>query len=329
MTQYISLFITGLTAFVVSLLIGPPVIRILHQFKFGQSVRGDGPQTHLKKAGTPTMGGILIFIAMLSGLLVTRPFSRSVIILVFTMLGFGLVGLIDDLIIITTKKSLGLKARQKLFAQIVIAGITGFFLLQDPLATTQWIPFVNFQLVFSNLNWGNPLFLIFAVFIIVASSNAVNLTDGLDGLSAGTTAIAISALGVLALYQDFMDLALFAAALVGACIGFIWFNGPPAQVFMGDTGSLALGAALGGLALFSRSTFFLPIIGGVFVAETLSVIIQVISYKYTGKRVFRMSPLHHHFELGGMLEPQIMLRFWMVGIVLAILGVIGFIVIRV
>lgn len=326
MTQYISLLITALTALSVSLLIGPPIIRILHQLKFGQSVRSDGPQTHLKKAGTPTMGGILIFIAMVSGLLVTRHFSRPVIALLFVTLGFGLIGLIDDLIIIITKKSLGLKARQKLFAQIVIAGITAFFLLQDPMATTQWVPFLNFRLIFSDFGWGNPLFLIFAVFVMVASSNAVNLTDGLDGLSAGTTAIAISALGVLALLQNFMDLAIFASALVGACIGFIWFNGPPAQVFMGDTGSLALGAALGGLALFSRSSLFLPIIGGVFVAETLSVIIQVFSFKFTGKRVFRMSPLHHHFELGGMLEPQIMLRFWMVGIVLAILGVIGFVI---
>jgi phospho-N-acetylmuramoyl-pentapeptide-transferase len=170
------------------------------------------------------------------------------------------------------------------------------------------------------------LFMGYAIFFIVGFSNAVNLTDGLDGLAGGTTAFATLALGLLAGFQGHTDLAFFAMALVGACIGFLWFNGPPAQVFMGDTGSLALGAAFAGIALFSGTTLFLPILGGVFVAETLSVIIQVVSFKTYGKRVFRMSPLHHHFELGGMLEPQIMLRFWMVGIVLAVLGVLGFLI---
>lgn len=326
MAEYITLLITALTAFIISLIIGPYIIRILHQLKFGQSIRDDGPKTHLKKAGTPTMGGILIFIAFISGLLVARPFNQEVIWLLFLTFGSGCIGFIDDLIIIITKKSLGLKARQKLFAQIVIAGIFAFFLIQDQTATTQWVPFTNLKLTFPNLGWGNPLFFIYAVFVIVATSNAVNLTDGLDGLSSGTSAIALIAFMAIAVMQGFTGLAVFAAALAGACIGFIWFNGPPAQVFMGDTGSLALGAAIGGLALFSRTSLFIPIIGGVFLAETLSVIIQVISFKTTGKRVFRMSPLHHHFELGGMLEPQIMLRFWMVGIVLGVLGVIGFII---
>jgi len=326
MANYVVLIFTALTSFIISLIVGPPIIRILHQLKFGQSIRDDGPKSHQKKAGTPTMGGILIFIAMVSGLLVARPFSKEVYWLLFVTLGFGLVGFIDDMIIILTKKSLGLKARQKLLAQIAIAAIASIFMLQDPQVMTQWVPFSKLKLIFPSFEWGNPLFVIYATFIMVAASNAVNLTDGLDGLSAGTTAISLLAFAVLAFLQGYYEMAIFAVSLAGACAGFIWFNGPPAQVFMGDTGSLALGAALGALALFTRTSLYLPIIGGVFVAETLSVIIQVISYKTTGKRVFRMSPLHHHFELGGMLEPQIMLRFWMVGAVLGILGVLSFVI---
>lgn len=321
MTQYVYLALTALTSFIISLLIGPHIIKILHQLKFGQSIRDDGPQSHQKKAGTPTMGGVLILISMISGLLVTRQFSTEVLWLVFLTLSYGLIGFIDDIIIIMTKKSLGLKARQKLFAQIVIAAIAGFFLIQNPNFYLQIVPFANNQLILLK-----PLFFIYAVFVLVATSNAVNLTDGLDGLATGTTAIALVAMGILCMFLKLFDLAIFAFALAGACFGFIWFNGPPAQVFMGDTGSLALGAALGGLALFSRTSLFLIIIGGVFVAEALSVIIQVLSFKFTGKRVFRMSPLHHHFELGGMLEPQIVMRFWMVGVILGIIGIIGFII---
>lgn len=322
MTQYIYLALTALTSFVISLIIGPHIIKILHQLKFGQSIRDDGPQSHQKKAGTPTMGGVLILISMISGLLVTRQFSIEVLWLVFLTLSYGLIGFIDDIIIIITKKSLGLKARQKLFAQIVIAAIAGFFIIQNPDFNSQIVPFAtNYQLTLLK-----PLFFIYIVFLMVATSNAVNLTDGLDGLAAGTTAIALVAAGILCMFLKVFDLAVFAFALAGACFGFIWFNGPPAQVFMGDTGSLALGAALGGLTLFSRTSLFLIIIGGVFVAEALSVIIQVLSFKFTGKRVFRMSPLHHHFELGGMLEPQIVMRFWMVGVILGIIGIIGFII---
>lgn len=328
MAIYITLLVTGLTSFIISLLIGPPVIRILHQLKFGQSIRDDGPKTHMKKAGTPTMGGLLIFIALISGLLVARPFSWEVMIVCFVTFGFGLIGLVDDLIIIVAKRSLGLKARQKLFAQILVASIAAYFMVQHHSAVVQQVPFINWQLVFPTSGWGNPLFFAFAIFVLVGSSNAVNLTDGLDGLASGTMAVALLGFGVLALMQGFNDLAVFATALIGACIGFVWFNCPPAQVFMGDTGSLALGAALGGMALLTHTALFLPIIGGVFVAETLSVIIQVVSFKISGKRVFRMSPLHHHFELGGMLEPQIMLRFWVVGMVLAVFGVLGLVLIN-
>jgi len=319
MPQYLILLITALVSFAISLLIGPPVIKILRQLKFGQSIREDGPRTHLKKAGTPTMGGILILISLISGLFAARCFSGEVLWVLFLTVGFGLIGLVDDLIIIITKRSLGLKARQKLFAQIVLAALAAAFLLQRPTYAILPVPYANFQITVAA-----PLFFLFVVFILVAASNAVNLTDGLDGLAAGTSGIAVIALGILCAFQGQGSLAIFSFALAGACFGFIWFNGPPAQVFMGDTGSLALGAALGGLTVFSRTELFLPIIGGVFVAETLSVIIQVISFKTYGKRVFRMSPLHHHFELGGMLEPQIVLRFWLVGAILGIIGILGF-----
>lgn len=326
MPDYALLLLTALTSFITCLVLGPFTIKMLHRLKFGQNIRNDGPQSHLKKAGTPTMGGVLILFSLSVGLIAGRQFTREMWLVFLLTLGFGLIGLIDDLIIILTKKSLGLKARQKLFAQIFLAGVTAVFLLGTNLSNTQIIPFTNLELTFPVGAIGNPLFFLFAVFVIVSMSNGVNLTDGLDGLAAGTTAIASLALGVLILLQGMPGLAVFAFALAGSCFGFIWFNGPPAQVFMGDTGSLALGAALAGLALFSRVSLFLPIIGGIFVAETLSVVIQVTSFKTSGKRVFRMSPLHHHFELGGMMEPQIMLRFWIVGIVLGVLGVLGYLV---
>lgn len=324
MNELAKLLFAALTSFVVSLLIGPSLIRLLRQMKFGQSIRTDGPQSHLKKAGTPTMGGILILLSLVVSLIAVRAFSPEVLWVLFLTLGFGLIGFIDDLIIILTKRSLGLKARQKLFAQLVIAGIVVTFLLNNNVSTAQFVPFTDFQLVFPELGWGKAIFFLFALFVLIGGSNAVNLTDGLDGLAAGTMAIACLFMAGLLLLQNQTDLAVFALALSGACFGFTWFNGPPAQVFMGDTGSLALGGALGGMALFGRLTLFLPIVGGVFVAETLSVIIQVISFKTTGKRIFKMSPLHHHFELGGMMEPQIMLRFWMAGVALGVLGILGY-----
>lgn len=324
MNELVRLLFAALTSFVVSLIIGPPLIKVLRQMKFGQSIRNDGPQSHLKKAGTPTMGGVLIVLSLLVSLIAVRAFSREVVWVLFLTLGFGLIGFIDDLIIIIAKRSLGLKARQKLFAQLLIAGIVITFLLRNQVSTGQLVPFTDFELVFPKLGWGQLIFFFFALFVLVGGSNAVNLTDGLDGLAAGSMAIASLFMAVLLLFQKQTDLAVFALALAGACFGFTWFNGPPAQVFMGDTGSLALGGALGGMALFGRLTLFLPIIGGVFVAETLSVIIQVISFKTTGRRVFKMSPLHHHFELGGMMEPQIVLRFWMAGIALGVLGILGY-----
>ncbi|MGE5583686.1 MAG: phospho-N-acetylmuramoyl-pentapeptide-transferase [Bacillota bacterium] len=326
MTLWIRLLFAALTSFTVSLIIGPFAIRVLRRLKFGQSIRDDGPQTHLRKAGTPTMGGVLILFSLVIGVLAVHDFSPEIWWLLFLTLSFGMIGLVDDLIIIITKQSLGLKARQKLLAQIVFAGLATIFILQNQFSTSQLIPFSNFKLTFPAGGYGNPLFFVYAVFVIVAFSNAVNLTDGLDGLAGGTTAIAALALAVLALCQRQPGVAIFAFAIAGACFGFIWFNGPPAEVFMGDTGSLALGAALAGIALFTQMSLFFVIIGGIFVAENLSVVLQVTSFKTTGRRIFRMSPLHHHFELGGMMEPKIMLRFWIIGIVLGVIGILGYVI---
>ncbi len=326
MTLLLKLIFAAFIAFLVSLALGPITIKLLHRLKFGQSIRTDGPQSHLKKAGTPTMGGILILLSLVVGLMFVKAYSPIVQWLTFLTLSFGLIGLVDDLIIIITKKSLGLTARQKLFAQILFAGLAVFFMIRNQFPTSQLVPFADLQLTFPAGGFGNPVFFLYAVFVIVAFSNAVNLTDGLDGLAGGTTAIAALFLGTLTLFQHQPDLAIFAFALAGACIGFVWFNGPPAQVFMGDTGSLALGAGLAGISLFSQMSLFFVIIGGIFVAENLSVIIQVTSYKTTGKRVFRMSPIHHHFELGGMVEPKIMIRFWIIGIVLGVIGILGYLI---
>lgn len=328
MPDFARILFGTLAAFITCIIIGPFTIKILHQFKFGQSIRSDGPQTHLKKAGTPTMGGVMIIVALMVGLAVAGQFGREVIWLLFVTLSFGFIGLLDDVLIIIRKKSLGLKAGQKILAQIILAAIATFFLFQNHLPFSQLIPFTNIELTFPPAGWGllNPLFFAFAVFWIVGFSNAVNLTDGLDGLAGGTTAIALLFMGGLTYMQGQYGIAIFAFVLAGACFGFVWFNGPPAKVFMGDTGSLALGAAFSGIGLSSQLSLFLPIVGGIFVAEALSVMIQVASYKTTKKRVFRMSPLHHHFELEGMQEPQVMLRFWIVGMVLGVLGVLGFLI---
>jgi phospho-N-acetylmuramoyl-pentapeptide-transferase len=322
--QVTLVIITALTSFLACLLVGPFTIKLLRRLKFGQSIREEGPQSHLKKAGTPTMGGVIILFAILVGLLVTRPFTPQIVGLLFLTLGFGLVGLVDDLIIIITKKNLGLKARQKLLAQFIIAGLVmAYYIWRLEIPTTQLVPFFNLNLVFMPGLAGTILFFLCGIIYITGFSNAVNFTDGLDGLAGGTTAIAAISLGALTLLRGQFELAVFSFAIAGACFGFVWFNGPPAQVFMGDTGSLALGAGISGIAVLSQFTLVLPVIGGIFVAELFSVIIQVASYKTTRKRVFRMSPIHHHFELGGMVESQIMIRFWIIGLILGALGALG------
>ena len=319
---WFALVLAGTTAFFFVILCGPAVIRLLTKLKFGQNIRAEGPKSHLKKSGTPTMGGVLILFGMIAGSLagLGGHWSSNLRWALFLTLGYGALGLVDDLLNIIHHRSLGLKARDKLLGQVFFAGLFGLYVVQSGVMETLKIPYFSPHLAFIN----PVLTFVFVVFTLVAMSNAVNLTDGLDGLAGGTTLIAAVAMGILAFLQGETGLAIFAAAMAGACLGFVWFNAPPAQVFMGDTGALALGGALGAIGILSRTALFLPVIGGIFVAENLSVILQVLSYKTTGKRVLRMAPLHHHYELGGLSESKVVIRFWIVGILLALLGLAGY-----
>lgn len=319
---WIALLLAGATSFLVVIFFGPYVIKSLSKLKLSQNVREEGPRTHLAKAGTPTMGGILVLIGIVAGVLAGagRFWSNNLRWALIITLCYAALGLIDDLLNIIEHRSLGLKARYKLLGQVFFGGLLGLYVIQSGGMETLAVPYF-----FAHLSVLNPIVtFLFIVFTMVSMANAVNLTDGLDGLASGTSFIAGLAMGILAVLQGEYGLSILAAALAGASLGFIWFNAPPAQVFMGDTGSLGLGAALGAIGLLSRTALFLPIIGGIFVAESLSVVIQVFFFRTTGKRVLRMSPLHHHYELGGMLESQIVIRFWIVGILLALLGLAGY-----
>lgn len=318
-------------AFGIGVLLGPLVIPMLKRLKFGQSIREEGPQAHLKKAGTPTMGGIIILIAIV---LTALPFSSYALLndkkfainsdlffLLFATLGYGIIGFLDDYIKVVMKRSLGLTVNQKLFGQLFI-GIVLFWVLMevrvyqpDKYISSVAIPGTDFVL---ELNW---LYFPLLLLLMIGFSNAVNLTDGLDGLLAGTAAVAYGAYAIVGMVQSNYTVAIFAIAVVGALLGFLVFNAHPAKVFMGDTGSLALGGGLAALAVITKTELLLIIIGGVFVVEALSVIIQVLSFKIRKRRVFRMSPLHHHYELVGWSEWRVVLTFWFVGMVLAGIGV--------
>ncbi|KPJ93224.1 MAG: phospho-N-acetylmuramoyl-pentapeptide-transferase [Gammaproteobacteria bacterium SG8_15] len=334
--QYLTLrAILGiLTALVISFIVGPIMIRKLSHYQIGQHVRDDGPQAHLTKAGTPTMGGALILVAVaISTLLWSDLSNRYVwVVLVVTLL-FGAVGWVDDYRKLVKKQSEGLKAREKYFWQTVGglgAALYLYFTATQPIETSLIVPF--FKDVVLPLGW---FFIIFAYLVIVGSSNAVNLTDGLDGLAIMPTVLVASGLGIVAYatghikFAEYLgipfvagagEVVVFCGAIAGAGLGFLWFNAYPAMVFMGDVGALALGAALGVVAVVVRQELVLLIMGGVFVIETLSVIIQVASFKLTGKRIFRMAPLHHHFELKGWPEPRVIVRFWIITVILTLVG---------
>ncbi len=307
---------SALLAFALSLLVGPYIISYLQKLKLGQVIRTDGPKTHLAKAGTPTMGGVLIVLCTVVALLVVaRPLTDSTIIMLFATVGFGLIGFLDDFIKVVARRSLGLRAREKLVGQFGVALLVALYAYAR-VGTDLIVPFWKETIALSGL-----LYVPFTVFVLVGVVNAVNLTDGLDGLAAGSTAISAAAFAVVFLLLSHGDLSVFSGAVAGACLGFIWFNGPPAQVIMGDTGSFALGAALATGAVLSRTTLFLPIIGGLFLLETLSVILQVLYFRATkGRRLFRMAPLHHHFELLGWAESKVMIRFVLLTLVFAVLG---------
>ncbi len=307
--------LSGLLAFVLSLAAGRKTIHYLSRLKLGQQVRGDGPKTHLAKAGTPTMGGILIVLAIVIAVVVFPPITDSKIVLLFATLGYGVIGFLDDFIKIVAKRSLGLRAREKLVGQFGVALLVALY-ASARVGTDLLVPFWGKTIVLPTI-----LYIVFTTLVLVGAANAVNITDGLDGLAAGSTAISASAVALVCHFLGYSDLSLFCGAVAGACLGFVWFNAPPAQVFMGDTGSLALGAALGTAAVLSKTSLLLPLIGGLFVIETLSVIIQVVYFRLTkGQRLFRMAPLHHHFELLGVPESRVMTRFWLVALVFAVLG---------
>ena len=310
-------------SFLITVLISPIFIPFLRKLKFGQSVREEGPQSHLAKSGTPTMGGIMIiFSVAITSIVMALQFMEVNVtyeywLLLFVLLGYGLLGFIDDFIIVAMKRNLGLTSKQKLFGQILIAIVFYVTLLMNDFPTYISIPGTSIQW---ELGWLYPILI---VFMLVGSSNAVNLTDGLDGLLAGTASVAFGAFALLAsyFYPEFEFVTMFALTVVGALLGFLVFNAHPAKVFMGDTGSLSLGATIAAIAILTKMEIILVIIGGVFVIETLSVIIQVISFKTTGKRVFKMSPLHHHFELLGWSEWRVVTTFWALGIVFAGVGI--------
>ena len=334
--QYLTLraILGVLTALLLSFIIGPEMIRRLGRYQIGQPIRDDGPETHLVKAGTPTMGGALILVAVAIATLLWADLGNRYVwvVLLVTML-FGVIGWIDDYRKLVLKNSDGLPARAKMFWQSVVGlGVALFLYLTavTPAETTLIMPF--FKDFAISLGW---VYVVLVYFVIVGSSNAVNLTDGLDGLAILPTVLIAAALGVFAYatgnvkfavylgipyIRDAAEVVVFCGALVGAGLGFLWFNAYPAMVFMGDVGALALGAALGIVAVLVRQELVFLIMAGVFVMETVSVMLQVASYKLTGKRIFRMAPLHHHFELKGWPEPRVIVRFWIITVILVLIG---------
>jgi phospho-N-acetylmuramoyl-pentapeptide-transferase len=335
--QYLTLrgILAAVTALLMGLLIGPRMISLLSHYQIGQVVRSDGPQSHLLKKGTPTMGGGLILVAMGIGTLLWADLSsRFVWVLLGTTLAFGLIGFYDDYLKIVVGNSKGLAPRYKYLAQSVAALAIAFSLHsmhQTPAETSLYVPFFKAVAV----PMSTLAFVAFAYCVIVGTSNAVNLTDGLDGLAIMPAVMVAAALGVFAYATGNVNFArylqlpfingvgevlIFSTTLVGAGLGFLWFNSYPAQVFMGDVGALAIGAALGTMAVIVRQELVLFVMGGVFVLETVSVVLQVASFKLTGKRIFRMAPIHHHFELKGWAEPKVIVRFWIISFVLVLAG---------
>ncbi|WP_302799294.1 phospho-N-acetylmuramoyl-pentapeptide-transferase [Senegalimassilia anaerobia] len=319
-------FVAIVVAIAVTMVLMPAWIKFLKSSHIGQQVRADGPESHLVKQGTPTMGGVIMLVSViLTALVVGHPTPETFALLIATVLT-GCLGLIDDAEKVVKERSLGLTPKAKLVGQFIIATVFGLVAVNVMgIAPTVEIPFVyTFDLGVLTTHFGSVevpwLYILFVDILLMGMCNAVNLTDGLDGLAAGTVMIVMIVMAAIAYRSDMLDSAIFAAALAGACVGFLWFNSFPADIFMGDTGSLALGMALGCLAVFTKSEFIVLIIGGLFVAEALSVMIQVFYYKKTHKRIFLMAPLHHHFEKKGWSETKVVVRFWIVSGVLAALG---------
>ena len=331
-------FRTGLsvvTSLIVVFIIGAPLIKLFSEKMITGPIRQDGPIDHIiKKSGTPTMGGVIIIIGIISGTILWADLTNVYVwTLIFVSLSLGVLGLLDDVLKIKLKNSSGLKSNYKFLGQVIIAVVTLFILIkysEHEYLYNLYFPF------FKNFIWDMGLFFIpFGLFVIIGASNAVNLTDGLDGLA--TVPVMLVALSYTlisyvvgnTIFSDYLqiqyipdvgELSIFCGSVVGACLGFLWYNAPPAKIFMGDTGSLALGGSLGGIGIITKHEIVLAITGGLFVLEAVSVIVQVISFKLTGKRIFKMAPIHHHFEKKGWAESTIVIRFWIIAIILALIG---------
>ncbi len=313
-----SVVIVILLGFFLSVMIGPVLVPLLIKIKAGQSIRKDGPQNHLIKQGTPTMGGFIFIFSSISATLIMTRFDRYLLVALFSYIAFAIIGLIDDHIKVVLKRPLGLRAYQKIIMQFVAAiGVLMLARYSGILPTNIYVPYLRITLEIGL--WIYP----FLIWVVIGTVNSVNLTDGLDGLAAGTMVIVSGFFSLVAWHLGFYSIAWFSGALSGSCLGFLVFNIHPARIFMGDTGSLALGGALSVIAVLTNLTLLLPVVGGIFFIEALSVIIQVTMFKATGKRVFKMSPLHHHFELSGWSETRVVTIFWGVTLILALLGILG------
>ena len=315
--EYRQMAITAAIAFIIMIIGTPLMIPILKKIKAGQSIREDGPKSHMVKSGTPTMGGLVIIAAVLITCLTAGKITTDMVIIISAFVAFGVLGFLDDFVKVTLKRNLGLTAKQKFLLQILIAVCLALYQSKVSVyGTTVFIPFVNNYLDFGI--WYIP----FVAFVVVAMVNSVNLTDGLDGLASGVTFIVAIFLALVGSAFGFTTTSVFCSAMAGACLGFLLFNKHPAKVFMGDTGSLALGGGIAAAAIMMNIELIIPIAGGIFVAETVSVILQVASFKLRGKRIFKMAPLHHHFELSGWKETKVVMVFWMVTFILCAISLL-------
>lgn len=317
--EYTQIILPAVIALIITLVTSPFLISALKKIKAGQSIREEGPQSHMTKSGTPTMGGLAIIAATIVACLIAGPVNADMMMVILAFGAFGVLGFLDDFVKVAKKRNLGLTAKQKLVLQIIIAVILAVYQAKtSDYGTTVYIPFANTYLDFG------ILYIPFIVFVVVAMANAVNLTDGLDGLASGVTMIVAMFLALAGVMFNFAAPGVFCSALVGACLGFLAFNRYPAKVFMGDTGSLALGGGLAAAAILMNIELILPIVGGIYVLEALSVILQVLYFKKTGgKRLFKMAPLHHHFEMCGWKEVKVVAVFWIVTLVLCIIGLLA------
>lgn len=318
-SSIINILLAGGIALLAAVVMGPLMIPLLTRLKVGQNIREEGPKRHYQKAGTPTMGGIIIITAVMLATFIMAGGSEEALASLLIMLAFGGLGFWDDYIKVVLKRSLGLRAREKLGLQVLISVLFGILLLAYfQRGTDILLPFTKVV-----IDAGSVVYIAFLMIVLLSASNAVNLTDGLDGLAAGVTFIVAVGYSIICLVSDHEQLAVFCAALSGACLGFLVYNRYPARVFMGDTGSMALGGAVAAVAALTKTEILLVIIGGVYVIETLSVIIQVVSFQTTGSRPFLMAPLHHHFELKGWHETRVVKTFWVMALFFTVIGLIG------